>query len=376
MDKMNKSLIYLVPGFFGFKSLGSLNYFHRVSDSLSDALRRLKKDCEIIECMTQPTGSITRRADRLLQTIVDTGGLEADEIHLVGHSTGGLDIRLLLSPGVKLRSSDEEELIAKRVLNSVSISTPHYGTPLAGFFTTVQGRQILQVLTLLATTSTGRRTIYLAAKVLSRLTQMDDFLGLDKTFLDALATKLFHHITMEEADPLWVFINEVSSDQGAIVQLTPEGMHLFNAAVVERTDVRYTSIVTSAPPPFAQSFRDFLSPTRAVLCVLYGFMHKLVGRQHRHYPYPAIVEKYENELIEKFPFPFNSMTNDAVVPAQSQLYGELLDVVVGDHLDVVGQFRMAGGSELSDWLPSGSRFDEERFRNVWKKVASVIAEQP
>lgn len=369
-----KTQIYLVPGFFGFKSLGSLNYFHRVKETLEAALKRRDKEAEIIECCTQPTGSITRRADHLLDSILRSGGLDADEIHLIGHSTGGLDIRLLLTPGVRLRPGDEEEIIGRKTASAVSISTPHFGTPLAGFFTTMQGRQILQLLTLMATTSAGRRGIYMGAKLLSGLTRLDDAIGLDNTFLDALAKKVFQHITMEEKDPIWLFLKEVATDQGAIVQLTPEGMHLFNAAVVERADVRYSSVVTASPPPFAQPIRDFASPARAGLCFLYALMYKLVGREHRHYPYPSPAGEYAEMLSRKLPFDINVSTNDAVVPVLSQIHGELLHVVAGDHLDVVGQFGMAGGSVLSNWLPSGAGFNEERFHDVWDVIGAHIAE--
>ncbi len=369
-----KKQIYLVPGFFGFKSLGSLNYFHRVKETLEDALERRGKKAEIIECCTQPTGSITRRANRLLDTVINSGGLDADEIHLIGHSTGGLDIRLLLTSEVHLRPGDDEEEIGRRTASAVCISTPHFGTPLASFFTTMQGRQLLQLLTLMATTSAGRRSIYMLAKVLSVVTRLDDAIGLDNTFLDALARKVFHHITMEERDPIWLFLKEVATDQGAIVQLTPEGMHLFNAAVVERADVRYGCVVTASPPPFAQPATDFLSPSRAFLCMVYALMYKLVGREHRHYPYPSPAAEYAALLNERLPFECDASTNDAVVPALSQVYGELLDVVAGDHLDVVGQFGMAGGSVLSNWLPSGAGFNEDRFQEVWDRVAAHIAE--
>ena len=67
-------------------------------------------------------------------------------------------------------------------------------------------------------------------------------------------------------------------------------------------------------------------------------------------------------------------TNDGVVPTLSQAYGTFIDAVVGDHLDIVGQFHNSGGEPMADWLPSGSHFDESRFARVWDNVARFIVE--
>jgi len=93
--------VYPVPGFFGFTELGSFNYFHRVSEVLGQALKERGVDAEIIETETVPTGSIRRRARRLIQSVRMHGGLEQDGLHFIGHSTGGLDTRMLPTPGVQ-----------------------------------------------------------------------------------------------------------------------------------------------------------------------------------------------------------------------------------------------------------------------------------
>ena len=89
---MTKRLVFLVPGFFGFSSLGAVNYFEDVERLLGLALRRRGVDARIVRCMTQPTASIPRRADVLRRQIISNGGLNARELHFVGHSTGGLDV--------------------------------------------------------------------------------------------------------------------------------------------------------------------------------------------------------------------------------------------------------------------------------------------
>ena len=98
---MTKRLVFLVPGFFGFSSVGAVNYFEDVERSLGLALRRRGVDASIVRCMTQPTASIPRRADVLRRQVIRNGGLRARELHFVGHSTGGLDVRMLLTPASK-----------------------------------------------------------------------------------------------------------------------------------------------------------------------------------------------------------------------------------------------------------------------------------
>ena len=105
--------VYLVPGFFGFNKIGSFNYFNRVSGVLQEALAERGLEAEIIEAETLPAGSIRRRAIRLVEAVRDHGGLEQDHIHFVGHSTGGLDVRMLLTPAVRLRATRDFRLVRR-----------------------------------------------------------------------------------------------------------------------------------------------------------------------------------------------------------------------------------------------------------------------
>jgi hypothetical protein len=101
---------------------------------------------------------------------------------------------------------------------------------------------------------------------------------------------------------------------------------------------------------------------------LFALLYQLTACEHRHYPFPDMTE----DISDKLPFALTRQTNDGIVPTMSQVSGALIDVVVGDHLDVVGQFRNAGGNPLGDWLPSGSEFDEARFTRVWDRIAEAI----
>lgn len=369
-----KRQVYLAPGFFGFTSLGGLNYFHRVADALGQALARRGLDADIVECATQPTGSIRRRTIKVVDDVVASGGLDAQEIHFIGHSTGGLDIRLAVTPGVRLRPGRTEGAeVAARTKSVISISTPHFGTPLANHFTTVSGRHLLEIAALLATTSGGRYAVFALSRALKAVHRIDSWLGREHTFLDQWVDRLLGRVTLDRDDPIWTFLRDVSEDQGAIIQLTPESMNLFNAAVIDRPGVRYSSLVTVAPPPpWHFDLRRFLNaPPQVALAGVFSILYHLAAREHRHYPYPHPGENVLADWTEKVSFALDAKANDGVVPSRSQVYGRILDVAIADHLDVVGQFE--SDAPYADWLPSGSRYREKEFLATWDAVAGEIA---
>lgn len=365
--------VYLVPGFFGFTTLGALNYFHRVSEVLGRALaERGCADAEVIECPTQPTGSIPRRVERLCRHLASTGALEAEEIHFVGHSTGGLDVRLLLSPLVHPAGDRLEEQISNRTRSLITLSTPHHGSPLASFFTTIQGRHLLRALSRLATSSGGRLSVVLAARTLAALARTDDVVGRRQTTLDILARGLFRRLSFDRDDPVWQFVAEISRDQGVILQLTPESLNLFNALASDRSTVAYRCVVTAAPPPpFSYGVTELISPERALLAGVFVAFHTLNRWSHGQYPYPRPTVETVNRFKQDLPFEVTDATNDGIVPTLSQLKGELIAAVAADHLDVVGQYARSGEA-LSDWLPSASGFDGERFEQLWGEIADAI----
>lgn len=365
--------VYLVPGFFGFAHMEALTYFQGVAESLTQALERRGVEAQVLECRTQPTASIRRRAEHLVDVVRENGGLEAEEIHFVGHSTGGLDVRLLTTPGVRLRATGVEAAIAARTRSVVTVATPHFGTPLAGFFTTLLGRQVLELLAVLATSWGGRLGLAAAAQLLTVVARADDWLGRTDTVLDSLTRSLLSRVGHDESGELWRYLREVASDQGAVIQLMPEAMHLFNAAVTDDPRIHYASLVTAAPPPpYAYSSEHFLSLAGAALAGGFTLLHTLAAREHRHYPYPHPGTEVLRPFRRKLPFPLRASSNDGIVPTFSQVYGRVLDVVLADHLDVVGQFHREAVPH-GDWLPSGSGFGPRRFARTWGHVAEAIA---
>ena len=305
--------IYLVPGFFGFTSLGALNYFQGVADHLRDALKKRGVDAELVECRTLPTASIRSRAISLYRQVLGTGGLDADHLHFVGHSTGGLDVRLLVTPGVRLLEDGREEDIGARTRSVVTVSTPHFGTPLAGFFTTVEGGHLLRLLTIVASSTEGRYTLWAASQLLALLARYDDAFGRRNTFLDAVSKALLSRVQLGADDPVWEFLREVAADQGGIIQLTQESMHLYNAAVTDRPGVRYGSVVTAAPPLFAHRLEEVLGVRKAASVAVMPCSTPSPAGSTATTPTPARRRRWPTPS-RGAALPISRATNDAVVP--------------------------------------------------------------
>ncbi|WP_438002535.1 hypothetical protein WME89_26515 [Sorangium sp. So ce321] len=366
--------IYLVPGFMGFQSLGDFAYFRRVPEMLTRFLRELgHDDVEVHECPTLPSGSIARRAQKALELIAKRGGEQASSIHLVGHSTGGLDARLLAAPGVRLIPGDIEERIGQRIRSVVTISTPHYGAPLANLLVALPFGRLLEAIGLLASKERARGAIVAFARFIEKVARVDDWMGRNDTFLDSLVRKLLKRLGEDADDPMWSFLHEMSQDQGASIQLTRESMHLFNAAVADRQGTSYSSLITIAPPPPSFPRVELVSPAEAAARFAFWVLYRIAASESKQYPYTALDIDTLNLDERSTTIKITKKSNDGLVPCQSQAYGKVLDVLLGDHLDVVGQFPNAGGDRHADWLPCGGDFNEERFCLAWSLVAREIS---
>ncbi|HQR55598.1 MAG TPA: hypothetical protein PLW72_06380 [Burkholderiaceae bacterium] len=372
---MTARLVFLVPGFFGFTSVGAVSYFERVEQALDRALRKRGITARIVRCRTQPTASIPRRADVLRRQVVSSGGLDAKELHFIGHSTGGLDVRLLLTPGVRISRGTDEERIARLTRTAIAVATPHHGTPLANHFLTIQGQTLLLVLSGLATSGQGRGTIVAAAKALAVAAKLDDWLGRAEGPLDRVAAALLRRIRFNRRDPVWKYLGEIERDQGAVLQLTPEGTALFTAAATDREGVDYGCVVAGVPSPKAVvTAGNLLDPEYLALRSLFRALHGLTSQAHPRYPYPKPTAAVRHRVDRELGFRTTSATSDGIVPTLSQLHGRLLHVARADHLDIVGHYTLAGG-RTADWLPSGAGFTTAEFEAAWDSVAAAIAGQ-
>lgn len=179
--------VYLIPGFLGFGSLGAFSYFRRVPELLKQLLsERGLRDVVITECPTLPSGSIARRARLALERIVAHGGTSARSVHLIGHSTGGLDARLLATPGVRLLPGPIEEEVGRLVRSVITLSTPHFGTPMANLLLALPFRRVLETIGLLGASQRGQGVVVAAARILEYVSRLDDWMGRTDTFLEVV----------------------------------------------------------------------------------------------------------------------------------------------------------------------------------------------
>lgn len=358
--------IYLVPGFLGFKNLGDLGYFQGVHEVLGRELRQKHGiEAEVIAVDTLATASLPRRAHQLLEQVRARQSDEVEAIHFVGHSTGGLDVRLLLSERAVLEGESADPGILERTRTAVSLATPHFGTPLAAHALRLNLQFLVAELAFLATGPPLVRGLSDAAASLVKLARLGHRFGRIGAPIDWLAGVVGGF--GEGGDELHEYLTEIYEDQGALLHLTPQGTHLFNASVSDRAGVRYSSFATIAPPP-----KLFQSDP------LFRFAYAIVARHDERYPL-ANPDGALDEADRSLEIAIDTSSNDGLVPTLSQIHARLGGIVLGDHLDVVGLFTRTAprpGGWQPAWLKSGAGFTEQRFQRLWRAVAGEIASGP
>lgn len=368
--------VYLIPGFFGFANLGQVKYFRAVRETLERHFAERGEPVEIFGVKTFPTGSLRRRGRRLLETIVEKGSLErADHIHLVGHSTGGIDARLVASLTRDLGYEAERKQLQPKLRTVVSLASPHYGTPLANFFTTLYGKKLLYFITLLVFVGLWRRPVTAAAGLLGLGFKVTDVLGLNEGMLRQITNQLLRDFTPEREAEVRQFLESVLTDVSLMVQLTPESMDVLNPAIEPLPDVRYVSYATVSPPPLLaikrSRWKELLTPIEAVL---YSTLYVITSRPEPGFIYHYPVDPIEAVTGKPLPFGIDETSCDGVVPTLSMIHGEFRGFVLADHLDVVGHY-LRGPLEKrdgADWFLSGAKYDLEQFERLWGDVTDVL----
>lgn len=365
--------VILIPGFFAFAGLGDLHYWHGVDTVLLGAFKRLGLDVDILEIETQPTASIRYRAARVLDAIALVAGRGEGPIHLIGHSTGGLDARLAISPHASLATTTDPEVM-QRVASIVTVATPHYGTPLASLFGSVMGQPLLRWLAASAIVGLERGQLPLSTliRIAGILTRVDDVFGMDRTVFDQLYAQLFREFTEARRQALIAFLRDISQDRALVVQLTPDSLDLFNATTAE-PQIAYGSVVTRGRRPSVKNMAANLRDAYAqALYGLYSSLWLLSSRAHPRY-YPELTMQQRAALIARYGKLPDAVDNDGMSPTLSQVWGEVVHATDADHLDVMGQYGdLLGPGIHADWLPSGSGFDGARFAALWQDVAAFV----
>jgi triacylglycerol lipase len=368
--------VYLIPGFFGFANLGTLRYFTHVKEYLGGALQARGLRVTVHDVATRPTASIVDRARRLADVVAENPDGDGP-IHLIGHSTGGLDARLFTTPGVDLDTEVDVEALAQRVRSIVTVATPHYGAPLASSFLGFAGDKVLHLLSLATVDLVRNRRISIAAMqgFVRVLNLLDEAAGVAEGLFDEIETTLLADFSPERREAVAQFFDDVGRDRSLIRQLAPEGAELLRALFTDRPEVRRGSVLTRGRRP---GLRDtaalgFDAPGQ-VLHAVYRWLERRAGFPPGvTLPRGADGEELNallTRLYGELPPP---TANDGIVPTRSQPWGHVIHAAWADHLDVIGHFRGPDHAPPHvDWLPSGSRFDRDGFESLWGDVADFI----
>jgi triacylglycerol lipase len=367
--------IFLIPGMFGFGSLAGYDYFVHVRAALEQRFADAGAAAVVQVVPSPPTSSLRYRSGVLARHVAASAD-GAGPIHLVGHSTGGLDARLVLSPTTSLRIAPELLTWTRHARTCVSLNTPHYGTPLAGYFATVAGTRVLYALSLLTviSLSVGEPSLAVFSKLLSGLGGVDQMLGGNLKLLSRLTDALLRFVDDAGRGEVLEFLDKVRIDQGAIIQIMPEAMDLFNAAAEDNPAVRYASVLSASPQPGAVKWIASLrSPYAAFTAAMFSTLHRFTSQRPKPYPY-ATPNAAESALIETaIASPADDRTNDGIVPTLSMLWGELIWCGEGDHLDVIGHFHDDARPPVHvDWVSSGAHFDRRRFASLMDALARFL----
>jgi pimeloyl-ACP methyl ester carboxylesterase len=366
--------IALVPGFFGFDHRGETTYF---ADRFVAGLRSVLEargivNIPVVSVSTLGIGSLAQRQNDLLRELraLETPNRAGPRLagprawHLVGHSTGGVDAALLLrdSPltesktGVAFAAPGWGEWgeLVERVSSVTTIATPHFGTGLAE--------------SPLARFAAGHpsplaiRDLAVALSTVVRRGDLGSRVRFAMSATPGLSKMPFFLLKM-------LLMNDLARD------LRPEVLApLSSRPIRPSSEGRMFSIATVAPRPATDHsdtlFRDMWRWTREGSVA-----------SSSHAKSPAALDDLAHRLPTQRALLLPAIAdgdNDGVVTTQRQVLGELIGVVVGDHVDVLGRYRrtsLVDGKVIDPGLlTSGAEFGDNEFFELLLRIGNRIAQ--
>jgi triacylglycerol lipase len=384
--------IVLVPGFGGFDALGQVEYYAGITGLFSDwkKHRRHRTPVVLHYFDNLPTAAVSTRATRLrmylAKRIARGEILEKDKIVLVGHSTGGLDIRQLIWDLGKHESHPnyvdggfavENHTIRKRLDAVVFLSVPHWGTNIADWARSHRALREAAVGSLLGAVAGSQ--VYLLDQIESNIAgDAGSFTGAELLLAaqDALreANEYYGNPgplrtaeAQEAASELGLYLRHMASDFRAIDDLSSEqpddpdkrspahfdeeeredeirlwnrfGIRTLSYATVGGRPFHFTS---GCPAPVLELTNPFSYPEiardlgrSAKTDFLYRFCYRAcAGGPFRP---PKQAGEVKRVLGPAPPQPIELWDNDGIVNTLSMLWPKDETVLVqADHLDVVG----------------------------------------
>jgi hypothetical protein len=226
----------------------------------------------------------------------------------------------------------------------------------------------------------GKPPLAISSSLVAAFLGIEKAVGLQLALIDKLTEKLILLLDSASAEETSQFFRLIREDQGAIIQLSPEAMDLFQAGVEDNENVHYQCVVSYAPIPGVLHWaKSVVRPWSSLSLPIFAMLHRLTSLEHSRYPcMPPGTEADDKLRLFLNPLPPRS-ASDGVVPLRSQVWGNVIWAGEGDHLDVVGHFRDSNRKTPAhiDWLASGSGFNREQFHNLIDRIVDgmVHAEQ-
>ncbi|TNE45486.1 MAG: hypothetical protein EP343_26590 [Deltaproteobacteria bacterium] len=391
-----KEIVVLVPGFMGFDKIGDFSYFSsRFVSGLSGAMMALRGSfVPVIPLTTLPTHSLADRQDKLFRLMQTVYALypNVESIHVVGHSTGGVDGQLLLqdSPLPLTLHCDQwnHHPVRKKIKTVVGIAAPYWGTML--------------------TTSAFVRFLEKPTENLDGLVPALQSAGHLLGFLleDGMLRKALLGAATD-SDTAVKYILQALLARDLMEDLRPEPMSELQSSfenAVEGAKIRSVVTMPAAYTTAKRKATGFSMQERREPDALFQLFFSLTAEGDQ-VPYPPSEEHMEQAIAavkqattEPGKFIKNEFAelrtvdaklNDGIVNTARQLANpadpdELVALVVGDHLDVIGYFpQWYPASEPSDklqWvqqregiLHSGSGFDEPQLHRMLYAIAGALS---
>ena len=368
---MSRTHVYLCPGLFGFTELAGFDYLKHMHSAIAERFRARGVQLELHAVDVHPSASVRRRAARLVEVVDATAGEGDGPLHLLGHSLGGLDVRLAASPSAQLGDAyGASRPWLPRVRSVTTLNTPHYGSPGGAFFATSQGQRMLYAISAItvAGLTLGSPPLAMTSVLVAALGRTRERAGVELRLVQRVIDALERVLDDRARDAVKEWLRKIRDDQGAIAQLMPEAMDLFQAGVEDNPSVHYQCVASYAPARRRLRLPgDLRRPWLPVSAALFQLLHRIAAGTNPRYPFAPTDggDSALRALLGEVP---DRRANDGMVPLRSQLWGNLVWAGKGDHLDVVGHFDEP--PDHRDWLCSGAGFDRGSLATMMDRVVA------
>jgi pimeloyl-ACP methyl ester carboxylesterase len=328
---------------------------------------RLGHPVPVVPCTTHPTHALAERQRHLVDylghlcTRTLTG---VERIHLVGHSTGGVDAQLLActKPLNGRAWGQRANAVRRKIKSVVTISAPHHGTCLADSW-----------------------LAYWAENPFARWAPIVHGVTLGYHVLRLVPEELPAIRRLQLARDVIAFLSEVAFHRELIADLRPANMEKLRATLKPEPQVKVTCFVTGTELRARHE-----RPSDSFFTDMYG-LAKGDGKAS-----PAVDAcrrvlqdriKRQPDLVirsghSRMPRSIRVELNDGVVNTVRQMVdpndaAQLGGLVIADHADVLGHYDrqdslIEGTPYNAGLFHSGAGFGDDEFFTLYRRVAEAI----